>query len=84
MRITVAVVLAIVMLFAGFMMLGAQSQASQPDHNNSTNTTSEAYNMTTSVYTGFGNVLANALPYLGFIAILAAAIGLTYLGGSGR
>lgn len=84
MRITVAVVLAIVMLFAGFMMLGAQSQSVAPDHNNSTNTTSEAFNMTNDVYTGFGNTLANSLPYLGFIAILAGAIGLTYLGGRGR
>jgi hypothetical protein len=76
-------VLAIVMLFVGFQALGLQSQQVKPDMDNSTNLTKDTYNATDGIYTGLGNTLATALPWLGLLGIVAIAMGILYASGTG-
>lgn len=75
MRATVAIVLAIVMLFLGFNALGMQSQDVRPDMANSTNTTTDAYNVTNNVFQGVGTAASTGLAWLGVGGILALGMG---------
>jgi len=84
MRAIVAIVLAIVILFVGLQALGLQAQQVQPDMNNSTNLTTDSYNLTNAVFQGAGNTLATALPWMGMSAIVLLAGGLLVYGGGGR
>lgn len=85
MRASVAIVLGIVMLAVGFQAMSLQSQDVAPDINNSTNTTTDAYNATNDVYTGLATTFSTALPWMGFAAIILLAGGfLVTTGGAAR
>lgn len=86
MRASVAIVLSIVMLMLGFHALGLQAQQVKPDMNNSTNFTTDTYNMTLTVHEGVGRTLAKSSTWLGVGALVALGLGVVLgsYGGGGR
>jgi ABC-type nitrate/sulfonate/bicarbonate transport system permease component len=75
MRASVAIVLAIVILFLGFHALGLQSEEVRPDMNNSTNLTKDTYNTTNAIFEGVGNTASTGLAWLGVGAVVALGLG---------
>jgi len=85
MRTSIAVVLAIVMLFTGVTMLSIQSESVQPTVDNSTNQTQDVFNMTNNIYEGVREALTPAVVWMGVIAFVLVASGfLVAVGMRGR
>jgi hypothetical protein len=85
-RAIVAVVLAIVILFAGVYALSYQSQSVQDAAvTNGTNETAEAYNLTNDVYKGIAEVGSGAVVWMGVGTIVLLGLGFVVVAGrSGR
>jgi len=75
MRVTVAIVMALVILLAGFYAFSMSSQDVQPTVNNSTNMSQDVLNMTDGIYEGTGNTLATMLPWMGMGAVILVSGG---------
>lgn len=82
MRAILAILLAIVILFGGFVALSYQSQAVGSTVDNGTNATQEAYNFSNQVYEGLGQVFSPAVVWMGIGAIVLLGLGfLVYVAG---
>lgn len=83
MRAILAILLAIVILFGGFIALGYQSQAVEdPAVQNGTYASQDAYNFSNQVYDGLGQVFSPAVVWMGIGAIVLLGLGfLVYVAG---
>lgn len=85
MRTTLAVLLAISILFVGVTAMSEAGQQSEDTALNSSNSSADAWNMSTDVYGGLGDAGSSALVYGGIGAIVLVSLGiLVNAGGSGR
>lgn len=86
MRASVAILLAIVMMFVMLTALGTQAGLTEDAAvQNGTDESAEAYNMTTQLYNGTGQALGPALAIGGVAAVVLIALGyLVKAGGRGR
>jgi hypothetical protein len=86
MRAILAVVLTIVILFAGVYALSFQSQSVEDAAvANGTNETAEAYNLTNDVYEGLTEVGSGAVVWMGAGVVVLLGLGFLVVGGrSGR
>lgn len=77
MRTSVAVLLAVVIVFMGVFALSIQSDrvADTALSNNSTNATSDAYNTTNGVFEGVLGAMSPALVWMGAGAIILVSLG---------
>lgn len=80
MRVVLGVVLAVSILFLGFTALGYQADAvANQAVDNGTNETAEAFNLTTDVYEGMGEVFGPAVVWFGIGVIVLLSLGLLYV-----
>lgn len=85
MRASVGILLAIVVLFGGFIAISMAGQSVQDTALNDTNASGDAYNFTTQLYETTGEVVGPGLVWLGIAAIVLIAAGyLVYAAQSGR
>jgi len=86
MRVSVAVLLGIVLLFAGLTAVSESAQQSRDAAvTNGTNATGDAYNMTRDTYGGITKAGSGAIVYMGIAAFILVALGyLVAAGNSGR
>lgn len=86
MRTTVAVALAVVILFVG--IIGANSAAEStedPAVTNGTNTSGDAWNFTTGIADGVGQAFGPGVVWMGVAAIVLGSLGVLLAAGrSGR
>lgn len=85
MRATVGILLAIVVLFGGFVAISYAGQSAEETALNGTNASADAFNFTTELYNVTGQVVGPGLVWLGIGAvILIAAAYLVYAAQAGR
>lgn len=82
MRTILAVVLAITILFVGVTAMSNSAQQSEATALNSSNASSDAYNLSTDVYGGIGEAASGALVYGGVGAIVLVALGFLVAAGN--
>lgn len=82
MRTTVAVLLVIVLLFVGVTAISESAQQSKDTAMNTSNATSDAWNLSTDVFGGTTTAASSALVYGGIGAIILVALGILVAAGN--
>lgn len=86
MRTSVALLGGIVILFVGWQALGTAADNSEQAAQNGTNSSSAAWNMSESIYSGLGEAAGPAIVWMGVGAFVLVSCGVLVVaaGGGGR